>query len=388
MAVALAAAIMPTPALGASVTHAPGSFRLRFLADPGEANRVTVTRTGSTLTVTDPGADVLRARGDCGPLRPGVVSCPAADIIALDVRTGDGNDDITDATGLGGELHGGSGEDYLDGRGGFDGLDGGAGPDVIVARDGVADEPVVCGRGQDLAIVDRRDHVARSAKNGCEQVDDGSETTPRPGRVYVQPQRCASSDAARLRLPPMHRLVPLRYSIMLPTGFERRPAPIFDASDCHVRLTATPGQGRRASADVSGGPARLEQFGYRMVDTLLTIVPPRCAVGRSARAAQRGHRRLRVKTDRRQGHWEVAGKHSLGASYGTDWTTIDACLQTTTVVRRGRVAVARISDEQPTGSSGGCGGPCPPAAAPAPAPRRRTTVTVRAGHEYVVRDGP
>jgi RTX calcium-binding nonapeptide repeat (4 copies) len=437
-ALVLAAAAAPTPALGASVMHDPGASEMFVVADAGESNRITVTSTGSTVTVTDPGAAGLGTEGDCGPAGQAAVACPAADITALDVSGGDGDDEIVNASGISAQLHGddgddrlrggaaverleggagadvlvggggddqlygataqdpdagsaadtaadqlaggagddqlvgsgggdsldggtgndqiagGSGEDYLDARQGVDRLDGGAGPDVVVSRDGTRDQPVSCGPGQDFAIVDRRDRVVRSGPNRCEQVDDGRATKPRPGRVYVRPAACG----AELGLPAMHRLVPLRYPVLLRTGYRGRPAPWFDASDCRVRLTATPGQGRSAYADVSGGAAQLNQTAGRQVATLLGVVPPECAGAGAARAQQRSSR-LRVKTGRGRGHWRVRGKYSVGASFGTDWTTVEGCSQTTTIVRRGRV---RVRDDV-----------------------RRRTVVVRAGHRYVAR---
>jgi len=62
-------------------------------------------------------------------------------------------------------LYGRSGNDGLRGGPGRDILDGGPGNDTIQARDGGRDE-VRCGPGNDLALVDRRDHVARD----CEHV--------------------------------------------------------------------------------------------------------------------------------------------------------------------------------------------------------------------------
>jgi hypothetical protein len=394
-AVALPLAAAST-AFGASVTHTPGSEDLIFRGDPGEGNQVMVTSAGGTLTVTDAGAATLGAAGNCGGVDARTVSCPAAGITGLDLSGGDRDDKIVNATSVAGELEGdegddvlrgggvsdqlaggadaddldgasgndhvvgGGGEDYLDGRRGADALDGGPGPDVVVARDGARDQPVSCGTGQDYAIVDRRDRVVRSGKNRCEQVDDGMKTKPRPGRVYVKPEHCAAAGGwPELGLPAMHRLVPLQYSLLLRTGFRRRPPPWFDASDCPVRLTATPGQGRRASAHVSGGAARLAQTAGRRVATLLNVVPPDCTAGGSGRAAKRRPARLRVATGRRQGRWRVRGKYSLAASFGTDWTTIEGCLQTTTIVRRGRVQVYDAV--------------------------KRRTVVVRAGHEYVAR---
>jgi Ca2+-binding RTX toxin-like protein len=275
------------------------------------------------------------------------------------VRGGNRGDTVTGSNDAN-TLDGAVGEDYLDGWRGVDRLDGGRSADVVVARDRVRDEPVSCGRGKDLAIVDRRDRVVRRGAKRCERVDDGSQTKPRPGWVYVNPQRCGpSADGVEFRLPAMHRLMPLRYSILLPSGYRRRRAPTLDTSDCPLRLTATPGQRRSASADVSGGAVTVDQSSGRRVATTVTVKQPACAGGARSYARAADERRVRLKTRRRRGRWRVKGKHSIGASEGTTWTTIERCSSTTTIVRRGRVKVFDLV--------------------------KRRTVTVRAGQRYVAR---
>jgi len=162
-------------------------------------------------------------------------------------------------------------------------------------------------------------------------------------------------------LPAMHRLVPLRYSILLASGFRQRAAPTLDTSDCPLRVRATRGQGAMASADVSGAAVTVGQSSGRRVSTTLTVKRPSCAArGRSPGVVAR-EPRLRVATDRRRGRWRVKGKHSIAAAVGTDWVTFEGCSRTVTVVRRGRVQVFdRV---------------------------KRRTVTVRAGHRYVAREG-
>jgi Ca2+-binding RTX toxin-like protein len=273
-----------------------------------------------------------------------------------DVRGGS-NDDTVTGSGGSNSLTGAAGEDYLDALNGVDRLDGGRSPDVVVARDGVRDEPVSCGAGRDLAIVDGRDSVVQRGSQRCELVDDGRRTRPRPGLVYVQPQRCGASQGVELALPVMHRQVPLRYSILLPSGYRGRSAPTLDASDCPVRVTATPRRGRRTRADVSGGAVWISQSSGRRVATTLGISPPACAAGARTTAAAAQERGVRVRTRRRPGRWRVKGRFSIGASEATDWTTVEDCSSTTTIVRRGRVRVFdRVKDR---------------------------TVIVRAGDQYV-----
>ena len=275
-----------------------------------------------------------------------------------DVDGGDERDTVTGSSDAN-ALDGARGEDYLDGRRGVDRLVGGSSADVVVARDGARDEPVSCGPGRDLAIVDRADPVARGGRNRCERVDDGAHTKPRPGWVYVHPQRCATSaESVELGLPAMHRLVPLRYAILLASGFGQRKAPTLDAADCTVRVKATRGQSRIASADVSGAAVTIRQSSGRRVTTTLTVKPPSCpAGGRTAVVAREPL--LHVNTDRRRGRWKVQGEFSIAAAFGTEWTTLEGCSRTVTTVRRGRVQVYdRV---------------------------KRRTVTVRAGHRYVAR---
>jgi len=91
-----------------------------------------------------------------------------------DVRGGGGND-VLIGNGAANELFGGGGRDRLVGKGGSDVLMGGDGNDVIDARDGTSSaaraaagsvDRVVCGGGEDTALVDRADIV----DPGCEHV--------------------------------------------------------------------------------------------------------------------------------------------------------------------------------------------------------------------------
>jgi Ca2+-binding RTX toxin-like protein len=277
-----------------------------------------------------------------------------------DVDGGDQRDTLTGTNGAN-TLASGKGEDYVDGRRGKDQLDGGPSADVVAARDGARDDPVSCGAGKDLAIVDSRDPVVRRGPRRCEQVDRPNRNDPRPGWVYVHPRRCPSSEeGVGLALPAMHREVPLRYAILLASGFRGRRAPTLDVADCPARLTASPGKGPDASADLSGAAATIRQIPGRRVTTMLTVERPACAqsAGQAGEAA-RAPRRLRAKSRHRRARLKVAGRYSIGASFGTTWTTVEECSRTTTIVRRGRV---KVYDRV-----------------------KRRTVMVRAGHRYVAR---
>jgi Ca2+-binding RTX toxin-like protein len=277
-----------------------------------------------------------------------------------DVRGGTREDTITGSNG-GNALTGGTGEDYVDGRRGVDRLDGGPSADLVVARDGATDQPVSCGRGKDLAIVDRWDRVVRRGTRRCEHVDDGRSTKPRPGWVYVHPRRrCAASDTpVELGLPAMRRTVPLRYSLLLKAGFRRRSAPSLDTTGCPATFRAAQGSGRNATAEVSGAAATLAQTAGRRLRTVLSVKRPACGPGARSSAGPPPDLGLRVNTRRRRVSVSVRGRFSVGGSRGTDWTTIEACTSTTTVVRRGTVALFDRS--------------------------KNRTVTVRAGERYVAR---
>jgi RTX calcium-binding nonapeptide repeat (4 copies) len=334
----------------------PGNDAVQGFAGDDELHGDGVPNAGSDNISGGPGND--RVLGEGGP----------------DTLSGDaGNDDMDGGTGddtlLGGpdadRVGGGPDQDYVDGLRGADRIDGGPGPDVIAARDRARDEAVSCAGGVDLAIVDPTDRVVRGGGNGCERVDDGDDKTPRRGQVYVQPQRCAASargGAQRAQLGPaaMHRDVPLRYSLLLPSGDRLGNASWLAAADCAIVLTAPLGKDRNAFADLSGGPVKLTQPSGRVVTTVLTVVIE-CPTGTRSAAAAPSDARVRVKTRRRRGHWKVSGEFSVGASVGTDWTTVDTCSRTTTVVQRGRV---RVFDRV-----------------------KRRTVTVSAGQRYVATKG-
>ena len=258
-------------------------------------------------------------------------------------------------------LTGGGGDDYVDGGVGADRLDGGDGPDVVAARDGMVDTAVSCGPGVDLAIVDPGDPVVRTGPDACEGVDDGR-LAPRRGRVSVRPRRCAAGGDAQLTLPAMSRSVPLRYVLGLTTGTGSRPAPVLAPAACALQVDAVPASGARAvSAELTGDAVTVRQTSGRQITTALTVRRPTCAAGLAASAAGSKARRVRLHSKRGRGHWQVLGLFSTGAAEGTDWTTVESCSRTTTIVRSGRV---RVFDRA-----------------------RRRSIVVRAGGSYVARRG-
>jgi hypothetical protein len=78
-----------------------------------------------------------------------------------------------------------------------------------------------------------------------------------------------------------------------------------------------------------------------------------------ATAAGSKSRRVRLRSKKERGRWKILGKFSTGAAEGTDWTTVESCSRTTTIVRSGRV---RVYDRA-----------------------RRRSILVRAGGSYVAR---
>jgi hypothetical protein len=372
---------LPSAALAIDVSLGsyPTPNTIFVAAAPGEDNALTIAQDAVAVRVTESNPPTMTAGAGCRVLPGNAASCPSAGVVQVHVTLGDGDDGVTLATAmtavvLGGAgddtlnggrgedtLLAGAGEDYVDGRRGIDRIDAGSGADVVVARDGAHDELVSCGPAEDLAIVDRADRVAQLGRTRCERVDDGTDKTPKPGWVYLHPRHCEGG-GSELGLPAMHRLVPLRYAVLLPSGSGPRAAPTLDSTDCPVRLRATPGRGRSVFADLSGAAVTVGQSTGRLVTTTLTVERPSCAARRMSPAAVAREPRLRVKTDRRRGRWRVKGRFSIGAAFGTDWFTREGCSRTVTEVRRGRV---RVFDRA-----------------------KRRTVTVSASQRYVAQGRP
>jgi hypothetical protein len=175
-------------AAGAGCTDLPGATAATYLltaADVGSRLRVRVTTTGaggtgsaeSALTGVVAAPPTKSGPGGVDPPGPPTTQgrrltlrgTPRAEDL---VGTG-ANDDIYGRAGrdtllgLAGSdrLWGGLGNDLLVGGSGRDVLYGGRGNDVLRARDGAPDV-LTCGRGRDVAIVDRKDRADRS----CERV--------------------------------------------------------------------------------------------------------------------------------------------------------------------------------------------------------------------------
>jgi Ca2+-binding RTX toxin-like protein len=139
-----------TASVGAAV-YFTGADAVRYLADPGETNDVTITSVSGGLRITDLGATISAGSG-CTPVDVHEVTCSSSIDELLEVELGD-QDDVLTLTALygnegayfggdgndrirGGEmfieyLFGEAGDDRLRGRGEADILDGGTGADTL-----------------------------------------------------------------------------------------------------------------------------------------------------------------------------------------------------------------------------------------------------------------
>lgn len=104
--------------VGAAPSHAAevstlGGF-LTYAASAGEANAVTVSLSGDTYTVTDPGA-LITAVPPCSSSSPNSATCPAAGVDQIQVSTGDLSDSITITASTPSELDPGLGSDVVAG---------------------------------------------------------------------------------------------------------------------------------------------------------------------------------------------------------------------------------------------------------------------------------
>jgi Ca2+-binding RTX toxin-like protein len=137
----------------AATVAVSGDSVVRYAADPGERNVLTVTASVNAVTFDDTGASVTAGRG-CDQLGPHTARCyPPGNRPTTVVDSSDGDDTVravdepgasTGLTVLGGEgddsltaadrgslLYGGPGADTLDGGAGPDTLEGGPGPDTL-----------------------------------------------------------------------------------------------------------------------------------------------------------------------------------------------------------------------------------------------------------------
>ena len=151
----------------------PPQAQLRYDAAPGEANAVTLSLAGKTVTVRDDGAPVTPA-DNCTRVDDHVVTCATTSApFSYTVALGDGSDTLTVAGAIGSLLSatGEAGDDQLTGGGEIDLFDGGPGRDRIATAggddrvtDGDADPDAIDGGGD-------RDALDLSSRSAPAEVD-------------------------------------------------------------------------------------------------------------------------------------------------------------------------------------------------------------------------
>jgi Ca2+-binding RTX toxin-like protein len=248
-------------------------------------------------------------------------------------------------------LRAGLGEDFVTGNAGIDTLDSGGGPDLIWARDGTQDT-VDCGGGGDLAVVDKSDDV-----RDCRWRDQTGRRNP----VFAQ-SALVKGSAYGYQLPDGLRA----YSLGRGSSLKFPMGSTIDARQAAVRVTiatttkpaarhaaTTAATAKSASQDVSvsGGPFTVRQRAGKRPATVFRFRArrPRCsrdvngprvpADARAPRIMMRIDERKRRRGRPRTPQVVVAGEYSLGAAFGTVWTTEERCNGTFTRVRSGTVRV-------------------------------------------------
>ena len=122
---------------------------LFYVADPGEKNRLVVTRDGAAVRFVDPGATVTAGTG-CMQLGPRAAECTGSLIVNVELRN---RPDRVRANGmLTLRAEGGPGADRLIGGPLGDRLDGGPGPDVLKGRGSGFDTASYFSRSEDLRV--------------------------------------------------------------------------------------------------------------------------------------------------------------------------------------------------------------------------------------------
>jgi Ca2+-binding RTX toxin-like protein len=112
----------------------PGVVRsagvLKYDAPLGVDDQITVSVGGGFVTLTDPTATLTVGTG-CTLVTPHEARCSSTNVWSMVIRGLDGNDVITNSTGLAARLMGGDGNDRLTGGSGDDMLLGGFGSDAL-----------------------------------------------------------------------------------------------------------------------------------------------------------------------------------------------------------------------------------------------------------------
>ena len=150
---ALALLVAGVPAASAATAGVAGSAGgvVDYAAVPGEINALRASATGTTITLTDPGATIA-VRIGCQAVDQHTATCAGT---ALSAALGDGADSTTVTGALPAHLDGGEGADTLTGGTAGDAIEGGPGADVLAGGAGAdrisGDGPaLVAGGGDDV----------------------------------------------------------------------------------------------------------------------------------------------------------------------------------------------------------------------------------------------
>jgi hypothetical protein len=176
----------------------------------------------------------------------------------------------------------------------------------------------VCGPGNDVALADDLDVLARRAEL-CERADRGGRA--RRGEALLRPA-CRTG----VRLPGVSRVLPVEQSLSIPHGTE------IAAGRCAATLLAG---GRKPRVRAGGGAFVLQRAGTRRKALALGLAGPPFSTCRAAPAS----RRVRVLNVRATGALLVTARYAASAGRKATWTVEDRCGSTLTRVRRGKVSV-------------------------------------------------
>jgi Ca2+-binding RTX toxin-like protein len=129
--------VPPSAAFAATATLAgEGGVTVDYRAAAGEANAVTASASGSTVTIADSRATVTSGSG-CTTVDPHTVQCSASSVPAeLAAELGDGDDTLAVSGTLDTFADGGAGNDRLTSAAGDDALIGGSGADSLTGGAG------------------------------------------------------------------------------------------------------------------------------------------------------------------------------------------------------------------------------------------------------------
>src|SRR4051794_19434720 len=103
---------------------------LRYTADPGEVNSLSINQSGGSFSIVDGGVRFISPGAGCTPTLNGL-SCKDSGVTSIAVTLDDGNDTVSIGSNLPATLDAGDGDDSVNGGAGDDTLIGGAGNDLL-----------------------------------------------------------------------------------------------------------------------------------------------------------------------------------------------------------------------------------------------------------------